>query len=119
MLLFLSLACTKCALALLIIAIQPVRWIMTCSYSVLAVSIIWGIAAVLVVALQCGPIHWTMGPTADVQCIDQYTAHVALRSVDILLDVALAVLPALMVLEVQISPAKRLVVASIFSMRIM
>jgi hypothetical protein len=119
MLLYLSLAASKCSVALLIIDIQPRRWITTTLYCILAIVISWAIAATFMIALQCGPNHWTLGPTSIDTCIDQFEAQVGLRVVDISTDVALTVLPAIMMAGVQVSTAKRLIVILMFGIRIL
>ncbi len=78
----------------------------------------WPIAAVVIIALQCGPRHFVIGPTRFDTCIDQYRAQVALRVVDIVTDFTLSVLPAIMMASVQISYTKRALVSLIFGMRL-
>jgi len=59
-----------------------------------------------------------MGPTASDTCVDQYGAQIGLRVIDILTDVVLSALPAVMVAGVQMSTYKRLVVGFMFGLRI-
>lgn len=118
-LLYLSLAASKCSSALLIIAIQPQRWVITALYSVLGISVVWAVAADFIMAFQCGPARWVLGPTDGNICIDQYSAHIGLRLVDIATDVALVVLPACVVWIVHMSIHKKLVVIGLFGLRIL
>lgn len=118
LLLYPSLAASKASVALLVIAIKPKRWIAIALYSVLGVATAWGIAAVFVTAFQCGPTRWVLGPTGSDTCIDQYAAQIGLKLVDMLTDVALAVLPAAMMATVQTDTEKRLIVAFMFGLRL-
>jgi len=102
-----------------VVAIKPKRWVAIALHGVIAVTAAWAIAAILTVALQCGPTRWVMGPTKDDTCIDQYSALIGLRVVDILTDLALSVLPAVMVSGIQMPLSKRLIVAFMFGLRVM
>lgn len=88
-------------------------------YTICAVSSIWAICAVVVTAMQCGPDRWALGPTDNNSCIDQYAAKLGLGLIDIATDIALAVLPGIMMLSVQVSWPKRATVASMFGLRIL
>lgn len=87
-------------------------------YGTAGVSAVWGIAACFVMGFQCGPTRWVMGPASENTCINQYSAHIGLKVVEILTDLALTVLPALMVASVQMSVYKKLVVILFFGIRI-
>ncbi|KAF2217705.1 hypothetical protein CERZMDRAFT_92360 [Cercospora zeae-maydis SCOH1-5] len=113
-----ALAFSKCSVALLIISIQPQRWIIASLYGVCAISIVWAIVAAAVTATQCGPHRWVLGHTDHDSCIDQYAAQVGIKLVDIITDVALVVLPIAMILSVQFSVWNRFVVSFMFGMRI-
>lgn len=76
------------------------------------------IAAICVIPAQCRPMPWAMGPTDTSICIDQYGVHMGLRVVDILTDVALAVLPGILFMKLQMHRSKRLLVALLFGLRI-
>ncbi|KAK3699701.1 hypothetical protein LTR37_016306 [Vermiconidia calcicola] len=117
-LLYLSLASSKCSVALLVIAFKPARWISLTLYSTLAITISWAIAATCVVALQCEPNRWAFGPTSNDICIHQFESQIALRTIDIVIDVVLSVLPAIMMAGVQVSTVKRLIVAFMFAIRL-
>ncbi|KIW26305.1 uncharacterized protein PV07_09406 [Cladophialophora immunda] len=120
-LLVLALACAKAAVTLLIIAIKPLRWVMFACYGMLGFVAVWGVASVFVVAFQCSPNHWSLGPSsgADPQtCIDQYAMQIALRAMDIASDVGIVLLPALMMRSVQVSNGKRWMVVTLFAIRL-
>lgn len=105
-------------MALLVIAFKPARWISLTLYSTLAITISWAIAATCVVALQCEPNRWAFGPTSNDICIHQFESQIALRTIDIVIDVVLSVLPAIMMAGVQVSTVKRLIVAFMFAIRL-
>lgn len=117
-LLFLSLAASKCSIALLIITIQPDKRIGYAFYALMGLVVVWAIAAVFVTAFQCGPNRWVLGPTDTDTCIDQLSAQIAIRAVDIVTDIILAISPAFMMIKVQMSMDKRLVVALMFGLRL-
>lgn len=118
LLLYPSIAASKASVALLVIAIKPKRWIVVALYGVIGIVVAWGIAGVLITALQCGPTRWTLGPTESDTCIDQYAAQLALKAVDMLTDVALSLLPAAMMATVQTAVEKRIIVALMFAFRL-
>lgn len=100
-------------------AIQPARWMAICLYTICAISAAWAVAALCVTVVQCRPARWVMGPTPNDTCIDQYAAQIGIRIVDILTDIALAVLPGIMMLRVQVPGPKKAAVAFIFALRLM
>lgn len=117
-LLYLSLTCSKCSFALLVISIQPARWVCLSLYGALGLSVIWGVTAAFVMAFQCGPTRWDFGPRDETVCIDQFAAQAGLKLTDMLLDIALALLPTLMIIKVQVPTSKRVIVALIFGARL-
>ena len=92
------------------------RWIF---WAICGIVVAWAVAAVGLIPSQCRPTPWVMGPTNDDTCLDQYTAQIGLKVVDILTDVALAVLPGILFMGVQMKRSKRIVVAFLFGIRIM
>lgn len=68
--------------------------------------------------LQCRPTRWVLGPTEESTCINQYRAQIGLKLVDFLTDVALVVLPAIMVWDIQILAFRKFVVVLMFGLRI-
>lgn len=103
---------------MLVVLIQTLHlyWIF---WSICGIVVAWAIAAVCVIPLQCRPSPWAMGPTEGEDCINQYTAQIGIKVIDILTDIALAVLPGILFMGLQMSRSKRLVVALLFGMRIM
>jgi hypothetical protein len=121
-LLILSLACAKAAVTLLVIAIKPLRFVMYACYGMLGLIGVWALASVLVLGLQCSaPNRWALGPTSGPNaetCIDQYAMLVAIRVIDIGIDVGIILLPGLMMRSVQVSANKRWMVVMLFATRL-
>jgi hypothetical protein len=88
-------------------------------YGVMGISALWGIASIFVVAFQCSPTRWALGPTSRDTCFDQAAAQIGIKAVDMATDVALAILPAIMMHNVQVSLDKRLMVVLMFGLRLM
>lgn len=88
-------------------------------YTICAISATWALAAAVVTAVQCGPDRWVLGPTDGNTCIDQYATKIGLGLVDIATDLALAILPGIMMLSVQVSGPKKATVAFMFGLRIL
>lgn len=101
---------------MLVILIQTLHYLWL-FWGICGIVAAWAIAAVCVIPSQCRPL-WAMGPIDDDTCIDQYTAQISIKVVDILTDVALAVLPGVLFMGLQMSRSKRLVVAVLFGLRI-
>lgn len=70
-------------------------------------------------AFQCGPDRWVLGPTSNDTCIDQYGTQIGIKIVDIVTDLAIVVLPAVMMLYVQVPWDKRLGVILMFGLRLL
>ena len=117
-LLYPLLACAKCATAMLVVLIQTLSliWVF---WVICGLVIAWAIASACVIASQCSPTPWAMGPSDGVSCINQHTAQVAIKITDILTDIALAVIPGVLFMRLKMSRSKRLVVAFLFGLRIM
>lgn len=88
-------------------------------YAICAISATWALAAAVVTIVQCGPDRWVLGPTDNNTCIDQFAAKMGLGLVDIATDVALAILPGIMMLDVQVSLPKKAIVGFMFGLRIL
>lgn len=112
------LACSKCATAMLVILIQPLQWLWT-FWIICALVVAWAIAAISITLSQCTPVLWRMGPGANANCIDQYSAQIGIRLVDIVTDVVLAVLPGILFTKLQMGRSKRAIVALLFAVRLM
>ena len=102
---------------MLVVLIQTLH-LLWMFWVICGVVVAWAIASMCIIALQCRPNPWSMGPSDDVSCINQHTAQIAIKVVDVLTDVALAVLPGILFMGLRMSRSKRLVVAFLFGLRI-
>lgn len=113
-------AASRCAVALLVLSIEPPRRCIVISLrGILIASATWALAAIFTVGLQCAPTRYALGPTSTDICIDQHSAQVAIRSIDIATDVLLSLLPAIMMMYVQTSLKRKLTVSALFGARIL
>lgn len=72
---------------------------------------------VISLAVQCDiPQPWDF---RGERCVDQKALYTVLGAISILTDVALVVLPIVLVLQVQLSIVKRITIAVLFSIRIL
>lgn len=118
-LLVLSLASAKAAVTLLVIAIKPLKSVRLACYGVLVFNGLWGVASAIALAVQCSPNRWALGPSDTDTCVDQYTLQIVIRVCDIITDLAIIVLPIIMMQSVQTTQSKRWMVMLLFSLRIM
>lgn len=111
-----SLACSKASVTLLIISIKPLKELLLACRVVLGVTTAWAFAAVISLAVQCDiPAPWDSTPG---RCIDQQALYIGLNIGNILIDVAIVVLPFILVWNVKLSTAKRFQISSLFALRI-
>jgi hypothetical protein len=90
-------------------------------YGTLAFILTWGVASASVLALQCSPNRWALGPSSgpDPQtCIHQYAMQMTIRAMDIASDLVLVALPVCMMQTVQVGREKRQMVNMLFGLRI-
>ncbi|PGH09749.1 hypothetical protein GX51_00429 [Blastomyces parvus] len=112
-----SLACSKAALALLIIYIKPLSAVLHACRALLAVIAAWGIAGVVALAAQCdAPRPWDF---SEGRCVNQQALYIGLGALSIITDVALVILPFFLVFQVQLPTRKRLTIVSFFCIRIL
>lgn len=114
----LALTCAKAAVILLIIAIKPQRFLQLTAYGLLAVTVLWGLASTFILAFQCNPDRWALGPNKENTCVDQHMMQVVVRVFDIAIDLAIVILPGVMMRSVQTSPGKKIVVILLFATRL-
>lgn len=112
-------AASKCAIALLVLAIEPPRrWMVISLRVIVVISVFWGVAAVFATAFQCAPTRYALGPTTVETCIDQSGMQFGIRAFDIATDVPLRLLPAVMMMYVQTNFWRKLMVSSLFGIRL-
>ena len=118
-LLVLSLASAKAAVTLLVIAIRPSTTFRQAAYGILGVTALWAIASVFALGFQCSPDRWAIGPAEDNTCVNQYTLQVSIRGIDIAIDVAIIIIPIIMMRSVQVTQRKRIIVMILFGVRLL
>ncbi|OJD16378.1 hypothetical protein AJ78_03442 [Emergomyces pasteurianus Ep9510] len=112
-----SLACSKVALALLIIYIKPLRAVLNACRCLLGVVSAWGVVGIVSLAVQCDPPRpWDF---SEGRCVNQQALYISLAVLSIITDIALVVLPFFLVFQVQLPTRKRLTIVSFFCMRIL
>lgn len=114
----LALTCAKAAVILLIITIRPQRALQRIAYGLLGATGLWGVSSTLAVALQCSPDRWALGPSEENTCVDQHMVQVIVRIVDIAIDLAIVLLPGVIMRSVQTTPDKKLIVILLFATRL-
>ncbi|EEH05173.1 conserved hypothetical protein [Histoplasma capsulatum G186AR] len=111
-----SLACSKVALALLIIYIKPLSAVLYACRCLIAAIAAWGVTGIIALAAQCDPPRpWDF---SDGRCVNQQALYTALDTLSIITDIALIILPFFLVFQVQLPTRKRLTIVSFFCMRI-
>lgn len=83
---------------------------------VLGVTAAWAVAAVISLAVQCDlPKPWDSTPG---RCIDQQALYIGLGVGNILIDLAIVVLPFILVWNVKLPTVKRVQISGLFALRI-
>ena len=122
-LLVFALACAKASVVLLFIKVigWKTMWKVDryASQGVLAYTLLWFIASVIAVSLQCSPNRYALGPSDQDTCVDQYALQIGIRVTDGISDIAVAVLPALLMSKMQISGKSRALVIILFGTRLL
>jgi hypothetical protein len=89
------------------------------SQGVLLYTFLWLVASVMAVSLQCSPDRRALGPSAENKCVDQYAMQIGIRVTDVISDLAIALLPVLLMTKLQTSWKSRLLVITLFGTRLM
>jgi hypothetical protein len=117
MLTILALALAKSSVVLFILAITPQRKVKLSCYALLAVIAAWTVSTVLALAFQCPlPTPWRLNKDT---CIDQRALYFVSGLLNISTDLALVVLPWIMIRWVQTNASRKWQVMSLFGCRIM
>lgn len=106
-------------MTLLVIAIKPLKSVRLACYGVLVFNGLWGVVSAIALSLQCSPNRWALGPSDTDTCVDQYAMQIVIRICDIITDLAIIVLPVIMMQSVQTTQSKRWMVMLLFSLRFM
>ncbi|KAJ5372288.1 hypothetical protein N7517_004294 [Penicillium concentricum] len=113
----LVLGCSKAAVALLVLSLQPFeRMTLACKVALGLISI-WVITALIALGKQCDqPQPWNSSPE---RCVNQEALYIALGGIHMLLDVVIIGLPVALLYQVQIIQWKRHQISALFGMRIL
>lgn len=110
-------ACSKAALALLVLSLKPFSRIVLACKVVLGLICGWAVAALFALGLQCEqPSPWDSNHG---RCVNQYALYVILGVTHILLDLAVIALPVALLWQVQIPRQKRFNISALFASRIL
>ncbi|KOS36837.1 hypothetical protein ACN38_g12391 [Penicillium nordicum] len=113
----LVLGCSKAAVALLVLSLQPFEKITLACKVVLGLISTWALAALIALGKQCdGPRPWNSSPE---RCVNQQVLYIALGGMHMLLDVVIIGLPVALLHQVQIIRWKRYQISALFAMRIL
>ncbi|KAJ5970967.1 uncharacterized protein N7479_000885 [Penicillium vulpinum] len=113
----LILGCSKAAVALLVLSLQPFEKITLACKAVLGLIGTWILAALIALGKQCDqPQPWNFSPE---RCVNQEALYIALGGTHILLDVVVIGLPVTLLHQVQIIRWKRHQISALFAMRIL
>lgn len=113
----LVLAGSKVSVTLLVLGLKPFKIIAQACYVVLVMTAAWIIASLVGLGAQCDqPTPWN---SSSGRCVDQQSLYVALGVVHILLDIAVIVLPVMLLSKVQIIQRKRHHISALFAIRIL
>ncbi|KGO44072.1 hypothetical protein PEX2_020590 [Penicillium expansum] len=113
----LVLGCSKAAVALLVLSLQPFEKITLACKVVLGLIGAWALAALIALGKQCDePQPWNSSPE---RCVNQEALYIGLGGIHMLLDVLIIGLPVALLHQVQIIRWKRHQISALFAMRIL
>ncbi|KAF7949332.1 uncharacterized protein EAE97_002841 [Botrytis byssoidea] len=97
-------------------SITPVVWHRIVIYIASAVTVAWGTTSVFAVAFQCpSPQRWNV---VDPTCIDIRAVKIYIAVMNILTDLALVILPTIIILPIQMPWGTRITILSAFWLRL-
>ncbi|KAL7780247.1 hypothetical protein CFE70_010269 [Pyrenophora teres f. teres 0-1] len=102
----LSLVAAKGSLLILLDAATPFTTHRRMLYGTSAITVFWGLSAVFLITFQCPSPH--RSNITNPQCINIRAVRIFIASMNVVTDLALAIVPTIMVLPLQLSPEKRL-----------
>ena len=97
-------------------AINPEFEFKIASYSVLGVVAAWGITSVFLLGFRC---QLSSPWSTNDKCLDEVSVYQGINIVNILTDLALIVLPAVMMWSVQTATRNKAIVIALFATRIL
>ena len=108
---------SKISVALFVLALNARRDIKLASYTLLVGITAWGLCGVFVLAFRCAlPKPWN---DSHDECLDAFTTYPGINIANIVTDIALVVLPTVMMWGVHTSFDVKLRVTGLFASRIM
>ncbi|KAK9860827.1 hypothetical protein MYU51_006133 [Penicillium brevicompactum] len=113
----LVLGCSKAAVVLLVLSLQPFEKITLACRTILGMVVAWILASLVALGTQCNhPQPWLSSPD---RCVDQHALYISLGAVHMLLDMSIIALPMTLLHQVQIIQWKRHQISALFAMRIL
>ncbi|KAI9724641.1 MAG: hypothetical protein M1828_003510 [Chrysothrix sp. TS-e1954] len=107
----------KCAHASFIASLSKIRWCQRSALGILGLSVLWTVAGVLTVAFQCRvPNTWQI---VTGQCVNMTAFWGVIGALDIVLDVALIVLPGYIIWCLQMPQGSKSMIIGAFSTRVL
>ncbi|KAJ5335228.1 hypothetical protein N7452_007631 [Penicillium brevicompactum] len=112
----LVLGCSKAAVVLLVLSLQPFEKITLACRTILGIIGAWILASLVALGTQCNhPQPWLSSPD---RCVNQHALYISLGAVHMLLDMSIIALPMTLLHQVQIIQWKRHQISALFAMRI-
>ena len=92
------------------------RWWRVCLWSVFGLSICWFVAGLLDDIFRCWPIRGVWDPTMQppAKCQDTFKSFIALQSTNLINDVLIMLLPLPVLIKLQMSVKKKILVCAVF-----
>ncbi|OQD80902.1 hypothetical protein PENANT_c031G10951 [Penicillium antarcticum] len=113
----LVLACSKAAVALLVLSLKPFERISAACKIALGLIGAWALAALVALVVQCDqPRPWNFSPE---RCLNQHALYISLAACHMFLDVCIIGLPVTLLQQVQIIQWKRHHISALFAMRVL
>lgn len=110
-------AAAKISVALFVLAINARRDLKLVCFAVLGIIVAWAVSSVFVIAFRCSlPTPWRGGANS---CMDSFLVYLGINIVNIATDLALIVVPTVMMWKVQTGLDVRVQIISLFASRIL
>ncbi|KAI1073898.1 hypothetical protein F5B20DRAFT_476553 [Whalleya microplaca] len=111
-----TLVLVKAFLLISLISITPITAHRVAIYITGIVTMVWGITSIFIIAFQCpSPKRWNVLETT---CINIRSARTYMEAMNILTDIALMVIPSVIIIPIKLSWGKRLTILGGFWFRI-
>ncbi|CAG7921749.1 unnamed protein product [Penicillium olsonii] len=111
------LSCSKTAVVLLVLSLQPFEKITFACKSILGMIAAWTLASLVALGTQCNhPRPWISSPD---RCVNQYALYISLGAIHMILDLSIIALPMTLLHQVQIIQWKRHQISALFATRIL